>query len=221
MKTVIGRLLPAVVGCLVLAGCAGQQPAAYTGLSSSSYLKPNDQDGSGKMPFRYRTTVDWSQYHNAVIETVAVYGGPDNQFGKMSDQDRQALARYTQTALTKALAKRFALINDPIPGTVRIKMTLTGAAGSAAVISSVAHLDIGGNLYNGIQAIRGKEGLMTGWVMYAVEISDASNGKLLEAYEEKQYPNAFNPLPTFGALAAAKTGIDKGSDALVVQMQQP
>ncbi len=60
---------------------------------------------------------------------------------------------------------------------------------------------------------------MTGWVIYAVEIQDASSGQLLEAYEEKQYPNALNPMATFGSLAAAKTGIDKGSDALANRLQ--
>jgi hypothetical protein len=98
-------------------------------------------------------------------------------------------------------------------------VTLTGAKASTPVISSLAHLDIGGNLYNGVQAISGGGGLMTGWVIYAVEIQDASSGQLLEAYEEKQYPNALNPMATFGSLAAAKTGIDKGSDALANRLQ--
>ncbi|HEX3982386.1 MAG TPA: DUF3313 domain-containing protein [Acidisoma sp.] len=219
MKTVLSKAIPAAVGCLLLASCAGQPPVQYSGLSSSAYLKPNEGEGSVKIPYRYASEVDWSRYQNAIVEPVVVYRGADNQFGTMSDESRQELARYMQVAFTNSLWRRFILVKDAVPGTVQIKITLTGAAASTPVLSTFAHLDIGGNLYNGVQAIRGEGGLMTGWVMYAVEIHDASNGQLLEAYEEKQYPNAFNPMATFGSLAAAKTGIDKGSDALADQLQ--
>jgi hypothetical protein len=55
-------------------------------------------------------------------------------------------------------------------------------------------------------------------VNYAVEIYDASTNRLLNAYVEKQYPNAMNVKSTFGSLGAAKTGIGKGADALVAQL---
>lgn len=219
MKDFLSKAVPAAAGCLLLAACAGPQPAPYTGLASSALLKPYDGDGSDRIPYRFTTTVDWPHYQNAIIDPVTIYRGADNQFGKMSEEDRQDLARYMQTAFTNSLGRRFVLGKDAVPGTARVDITLTGAAASTPVISTFAHLDIGGNLYNGVQAIRGGDGLMTGWVMYAVEIHDASSGELLEAYEEKQYPNALNPLPTFGSLAAAKAGIDKGSDALAVRLQ--
>ena len=219
MNAYLMKSIPAAVGCLLLVSCAGPQPAPYAGLSSSAYLKPNHGADSGKIPYRYKTAVDWSRYQNAIIDPVVIYSGPDNQFGSMSDESRQDLAQYAQTAFTNSLTRRFVLVKDPGPGTVRIKVTLTGAKASTPVISSLAHLDIGGNLYNGVQAISGGGGLMTGWVIYAVEIQDASSGQLLEAYEEKQYPNALNPMATFGSLAAAKTGIDKGSDALANRLQ--
>jgi hypothetical protein len=68
------------------------------------------------------------------------------------------------------------------------------------------------------QFIRGKEGMMMGSVSYAVEIYDASNDRLLCAYVEKQYPNAMNVGSTFGGLSASKTGIRKGADALLEQL---
>lgn len=219
MNAYIMKSIPVAVGCLLLVSCAGQQPARYAGLSSSAYLEPNKGEGAGKIPYRYQTAVDWSRYQNAIIDPVVIYSAQDNQFGTMSDESRQELAQYAQTAFANSLARRFVLVKDPVPGTVRIKVSLTGAKASTPVISSLAHLDIGGNLYNGVQAISGGGGLMTGWVIYAVEIQDASSGQLLEAYEEKQYPNALNPMATFGSLAAAKTGIDKGSDALANRLQ--
>ncbi len=124
-----------------------------------------------------------------------------------------------QQRFSKALAKRFTVTSTPGPDVLRVKLTLTGADTNTAFLSPLAHVDIGGNVYNGVQPVRGKEGLMMGWVMYAMEVENSANNQLLEAYEAKEYPNAFNIAATFGSLTAAKTGIDKGADMLAAQLQ--
>ena len=82
--------------CAALAGCASVQPVAYSGIASSSYMKPNLQDASGRMPYSYATHVDWRKYRRIQIDPVAVYRGADSQFGDMSETDRAALAGYMQ-----------------------------------------------------------------------------------------------------------------------------
>jgi hypothetical protein len=74
-------------------------------------------------------------------------------------------------------------------------------------------------LYNGVQAVRGREGTFTGSVMYAVEIYDAPTNRLLSAFVAKQYPGAFNIGASIGSLAAAKAGIDKGAGALAEDLK--
>jgi Protein of unknown function (DUF3313) len=56
-------------------------------------------------------------------------------------------------------------------------------------------------------------------VTYSVEVFDGTSGRLLKAYVSKQYPNAMNLPAAFGSLGAAKTGLDKGADALVEQLR--
>ncbi len=205
---------------LTLTACAGPQPAPYHDLAAAPYLKPNPNDNSGKIPFLFSENVDWSTYRSVLIEPVTIYDGPDHQFGKMPMQDRTALAQYMQMHFTEALAKRFNLVQTPGPDTLQIKLVLTGASTSTPVLSTFSRIDLGpGSIYNGVQAIRGQEGILTGWVMYAAEISDGGTGKLLEAYESKQYPNAFDIPATFGSLAAARTGIDKGAQTLAEQLK--
>ena len=70
----------------------------------------------------------------------------------------------------------------------------------------------------GVQSVRGGQGAFSGSVSYAVEVYDSGNGRLLKAYVSKQYPNLMNLVAAFGSLGAAKTGIDKGADALVEQL---
>lgn len=208
----------AAVG-IALAGCGSADPVPYSGIASSAQLAPNPQDDTGHIPFRYATPVDWRSYNRMIIDPIVIYRGPDNQFGDMSEEDKAELAHTMQTAFVEKLKTRFTLAGDPAPGTLRLRLTLTGASTSTPVLSTVSRIDIGGGLYNGVQAVRGGEGSFTGAVIYAVEIYDASTNRLLNAFVSKQYPGSLNIGATFGSLAAAKTGLEKGADALVAQLK--
>ncbi|OWJ63532.1 DUF3313 domain-containing protein [Inquilinus limosus] len=204
---------------LALAGCGNAAPVAYSGIASSAQLAPNPQDDTGHIPFRYATPVDWRSYNRIIVDPIVVYRGADNQFGDMSEADKAELAHAMQMAFVEKLKTRFALAADPAPGTLRLRLTLTGAATSTPVLSTFTRIDIGGGLYNGVQAVRGGEGLFTGSVIYAAEIYDAPTNRLLNAFVAKQYPGSMNIGATFGSLDAAKTGLEKGADALVAQLQ--
>ncbi|MGF6778455.1 DUF3313 domain-containing protein [Paraburkholderia sp. GAS334] len=212
------RLLVIAIACAALAGCASEQPVAYSGIASSAYLKPNSRGDAARVPYRYTTQADWYGYRKLIIDPVTVYRGADNQFGEMHDADKTTLAKYMQSTFAEKLGKRFEMANAAGPDTLRLKLTLTGAETSTAVISTFSRFDIAGGIYNGVQAVRGGKGAFTGSVTYAVEIYDASTNRLLQAYVTKQYPNAMNIGATFGSLGAAKTGIDKGADALAEQL---
>ena len=216
-KFTTAKKLHVLAAFALLAGCAGPQPVAYRGLASSSYLKPNT-GGPAKVPYAYSTPVNWQNYSRIIIDPVTIYQGSDNQFGNLSQAGQSDLANYMQTQFSKKLADHFTITTTPDANTLRLKLTLTGAEKSTPVLSTLMHVDLAGNLYNGVQAVRGGQGLMTGCVMYSVEIYDSQSGQLLDAYVTKQYPNSENVVASFGSLAAAKTGIDKGANALVGQL---
>lgn len=211
--------LSAVAVCVVLAGCGSIEPVAYTGIASSSQLRSDPNDTSGRVPYRYSTQVDWRFYDKLILDPVEIYRGSDSQFGDMSEQDKTSLIQYMQTQFAVKLGSRFQLTNVAAPGTLRIKLTLTGADTNTPFLSTFTRFDIGGGLYNGVQAIRGREGVMTGSVIYAVEIYDAPSDRLLDASITKQYPGAYNIGATFGSLTAAQSGIKKGAAALVEQFR--
>lgn len=212
-------LSAAVFTCLALGACASPDPVAYRHIASAPFLRSNPDSDGGHVPYRYSTDADWHAYHNILLDPVEIYNGSDAQFGSLSQDDKAELANYMVERFGKTLSRHFTMVQDPAPGTLRIKLTLTGADTSTPVLSTFTRLDIGGGLYNGVQAARGHEGMMTGSVIYAVEIYDAQTGKLLDASIVKQFPGAYNIGATFGSLAAAKTGIDKGADALAGELQ--
>jgi hypothetical protein len=201
-----------------VAGCTTADPTVYSGLASASQLRPNTEDSTGRVPYRYKSNVDWRQYNKIIVDPVTVYSGPDNQFVKMADKDKSVLVRYMQDQFAERLRTRFALVNNPGPGTLRLHLTLTGAKDTTPFLGPFSHLDVGGNVINAAQAVRGREGTMAGSVNYAVEIYDAASNRLLSAYVTKQYPNAMNAGATFSALKGSKVGIDKGADALLAEL---
>jgi hypothetical protein len=205
----------------ITVGCTTADPTVYSGLASASQLQPNTEDNSGRVPYRYKSNADWRQYDKMMVDPVTIYGGPDNQFVKIAEKDKSVLASYMQTQFTDRLKTRFALVDNPGPGTLRLHLTLTGAKDTTPFLGPFSHLDVGGNVINVAQAIRGKEGTMAGSVNYAVEIYDAASNRLLSAYVTKQYPNAMNAAATFVALKGSKIGIDKGADALLAQFARP
>lgn len=220
MSTLTKVYRPAVlIVAMALAGCAGTQPARYAGIDSASQLQPNTGDESDRIPFRYAAPVDWKKYSHVIIDPVTVYQGSDNQFGDMDQEDRQALAKYMQDRFSESLRTRFTEATTPTPGAIRVKLTLTGAETTTQVVGTVTKFDLAGGPYNIVQSIRGKEGMLSGSVSYAVEIHDAASNQLLNAYVAKQYPNAMNIGATFGSLSAAEVGLDKGADELVEMLK--
>jgi CRP-like cAMP-binding protein len=204
---------------MTLAGCAGVTPVPYSAVASSSYLAPNPSDASGNIPYRYSTAVDWRTYNKVIIEPVVIYRGPDQQFADMSEEDKVSLASYMQTRFTEKLGRRFTLVNQRGPNTVRVRLTLTGAVANTPVLGTLSRFDLAGAVYNGVQAARDGEGSMTGSVIYAVEIFDAATSRLLGAFVSKQYPSPLNIKASVGSLAAAEAGLDKGADTLVAQLK--
>lgn len=219
MKITFKAGIALILASSALASCTTADPTAYTGLASAAHLKPDPADRTGRVPYRYNSNIDWKQYDKVIVDPVTIYRGQDNQFVKISETDKAALASYMQSQFAAKLGARFSVVGTPTPGTLRVHLTLTGAKTTTPVLGPFSHLDVGGGVYNAVQAARGKEGSMTGSVAYAVEIYDASSNQLLSAYVAKQYPNAMNVGASFGALKASKVAIDKGADALLEQLR--
>jgi Protein of unknown function (DUF3313) len=132
--------------------------------------------------------------------------------------EKATLSAYMRNRFAEKLRSRFTLVDVRGPKTLRVRLTLTGAVINTPVLGTLSRFDLAGAVYNGVQAARDGEGMMTGSVIYGVEIFDASTSRLLSAYVTKQYPNAFDIKASVGALAAATAGIDKGADAFMAQL---
>jgi hypothetical protein len=207
--------------CLALAACASApKTVPYSNLASASSLAPNRNGNARRVPYRYSANADWHTYHKLIIDPVEIYQGPDQQFGTLSDEDKSALADYMSSRFSQVLQQRFTLVATPGPQTLRLKLTLLGAMRTKPVVGTFTRLDIAGNIYNSVQSAVGGRGSFTGEAIYAIEIYDAVSNRLLEAYVTQRYPRPYNVKATFGALTAAKVGIQKGADDLLARLSE-
>jgi len=204
---------------LALAACSTTQPLPYAGVGASAQMRLNPRDNAGHMPYAYKTATDWHKYSSVMLDPVDIYRGVDNQFEDMSENDKAYLAQYMEAEFAAKLGKRFKSATAPGRDTLRIRLTLAGAKTNTAVLGTLSRFDLVGGPYNAVQAIRGKEGAMTGSVSFAVEIFDASTNALLGAYVSKQYPNAWNLGAGMGSLSASIAGIENGADQLIAYLQ--
>ncbi|MDU8501303.1 DUF3313 domain-containing protein [Pseudomonas syringae] len=203
-----------LLGFLVTA-CASHEPSPYSGIESSLEMRPNQQDSTGRIPFKYSTSANWNKYDQVMLEPVVIYAGADAQFSDLERKDRITLANDMTVKFSEALGRHFRFTATPGRGTLRIRLTLTGAETTVAGLSTFSRFDIGMGSYNLVQASRDREGTFTGSVSYAVEIYDASTSQLLESYVTRQYPKVYDISSTFGRLSAAQAGISRGADELV------
>jgi hypothetical protein len=208
-----------LLAAVALAACSTTQPNRYEGIASSSQLRPNADDRTGHMPYRAANPVSWGRYANVMVDPVWIYEAPDSQFEDIEPKEKVELAAYMRSVFSESLGKRFRLVPDARPGTLRVRLTLTGAKANTAFVSTLTRFDLAGGPYNAVQGMRGKEGAFIGSVMYSVEIHDAFTGELLDAFVAKQYPNAMNVAATFGRLKAARVGLEKGAEELVDQLK--
>jgi len=206
--------------CATLTACSTLQPLPYSGVASSSQMRPTPHDTSGRMPYEYRPeTTRWERYSAFTMDPVEIYRGADSQFEDISDDDKAFLAHSMRVEFSEKLRTRFRPSVTAGPETLRIKLTLTGAKSNTAVLSTLSRFDLLGGPYNAVQAARGKEGAMTGSVSFAVEIYDSSTNALLAAYVAKQYPNAWNLKAGIGAMSASLAGVQNGADQLVAYLR--
>lgn len=219
LKTSLWRLLGTLALATTVLGCASVKPVPYNELASAPSLTPNQGDDAATIAYRYAPPVNWRAYDKLIIDPVAIYRAPDNQFGDLPESDKASLAAFMQEQFTQKLAPRFQITTVAGPKTLRLKLTLTGVVKTTPVLGTLSRFDLMGGLYNGVQSIRGGEGTFTGAVIYAAEFYDAGTSQLLAASIIKQYPNALNIGASFGALGAARTGIEKGAEKMAEQLQ--
>lgn len=125
--------------------------------------------------------VNFSTYDKIIIDPVRLIASEDSDMAKVSEEDRQTIANYFYAALNEQLSKKYTIVTQPGPQTMKLKVALTDMAGSKVVldtISSIIPIGIAANL---IAKVATGNNLSVGSATGELELLDSATGKRLIA----------------------------------------
>ncbi len=171
-----------VVGLTVfLAACATTKKGPLVKrsgfLSDYSQLKTR----TGDPTFSYRsTTFRSSDYDKVILEPVTLWT-EETQLYDVSYEDQQALGSALYEALKSAISKTHAIVDQPGPGTLRIRPALTEANDSNAALNLVTTIMPVGLVISHAKSLATGTHSFAGAASGEVEVLDAQTGEVLMA----------------------------------------
>ena len=201
MYSVVIRLaFPATLLLTAVPLNAQAQDHAPVSLPSANRMT---QDKPGTESWTYAQPVSrFAKYRTVIVSPTKVYQGPDAEFEGIDPADRAKYAQMITDELRKEIAKSFPAPAKPQADTLRIQVTLLGGEktkGGVATATRVTPIGIG---LSAVKSALGKQGTLTGSLLYAVEAYDARTNELLLAAVRRRTPD---PLDVPATLSTTDT----------------
>ena len=173
-----------LAGALVLGGCAStyQQRSVKGSGFLSDYSQLKDRGGDTAMLSYIDPKVNFRAYGKIMLEPVRAYvTGKDSPMAKLPKDKQQHLLNYFDAALRENLKRDYALVNQPGPGVLRIRVAITEAEGSAVVLDTISSVIPIGIALSAVKAIATGENLSVGSIGAECEGLDSLTNKRLFA----------------------------------------
>ena len=187
---------------LVIAFPVSAQTQDHAPVSLKSSQKMT-QDKPGGENWTYAQPVEkFAKYRTVMVADTKVYQGPDAQFEGIEPADRAKFAAIVTDELRSEIAKSFPAPAKPQADTLRIQVTLLGGEktkGGVATATRVTPIGLG---LSAVKSALGKQGTLTGSLLYAVEVYDAQTNELLLAAVRRRTPD---PLDVPATLSTTDT----------------
>ena len=173
-----------LVCALFLSGCAStyQQRSVKGSGFLSDYSQLKDRGGDTAMLSYIDPKANFRAYNKIMLEPVRAYvSGKDSSIAKLSKGDQQKLLNYFDASLREQLKKDYALVNQPGPGVLRVRVAVTEATGSSVVLDTVSTVLPIGLALSSVAAIATGEHLSVGTIGAECEGLDSMTNKRIFA----------------------------------------
>lgn len=198
----VGVTLAAVLVWLPGCGATRQPHAAPLGrtLEGSGFLGDlyaQMQDGEGDQPLRvyrnpkFEDPAAFAQYTRMLVEPVVLYGGPDSELGKFSEEDRKHIADAVNGQLYEKLSSDYEMVAESAPKTLRIQAAVVDAEESWGKIEALSYVPIP-MTFGAKMVVVGLDTLLTGKPPFTgdltveAKLSDAQTGEVLSAMMDRR-----------------------------------
>ncbi len=174
----------ALVGALLMSGCAStyQQRSVKGSGFLSDYSQLKDRGGDTAMLSFVDPKANFRAYDKILLEPVRAFAAnKGSSMANLSKEKQQHLVNYFDAALRNTLKKDYALVSQPGPGVLRVRVALTEATGSKVLLDTVSTVLPIGLALSSVKALATGEHLNVGTVGAECEGLDSLTNKRLFA----------------------------------------
>jgi len=137
-----GTVIAVLTATLIVSGCAVTKQARSVEksgfLGDYSKLKSGEKDRS--LLYYENPAAVWPSYDKVLLDPVRVYTSPESGLGKVSREELQSIVNYFDASVRTALEADYKIVDKPGPGTIRIRIALTDAAGSKEISDTISNV---------------------------------------------------------------------------------
>jgi hypothetical protein len=171
-----------VIGCTATTGRRGT-PDESGFLGNYSQLQP--VEGYPAALIYIRPGVQWSRYNSVQLDSVTLWG--DSTVKDLSPEDQQTLTDMLYKSLYEDLSKYFAIVNQPGPNTLRLRVALTQAQGAKPVLRTVTTVVPQLRVLGSLVGLAGDTATTVGSATVEMDVLDSvTNQRLAAAVDDRK-----------------------------------
>ena len=180
----------AFIFAALLAGCESEPTKKMVDVNTSGFLADYSilrQGGEGEAALVYwDEDADFSAYNNIIIDPVTIWLAKGSALTKVSPQERTQLANEFHAAIHKALSEDFQIVDQPGPGTMRVRVALTDAQKSNPTLDTISTYVPQARLISTIATLGSDTAAFVGEASAEGEVRDTQTGNLLASGVDRQ-----------------------------------
>jgi len=174
---------------LIGAGCSSTYQVREA--QTSGFLNDYSQlrKGSGREPrlIYYNPEADLLRYDKILIDPVVAYRNEQGgRPGDLTQDDTRALLNYFHAALREQLGRDYEVVEQPEPGTLRLRVAITDARASKVVMDTLSSVVPVGLAVSALERIALGKTLTAGSVRVEAEAVDGQTGEVLGAMVDER-----------------------------------
>jgi hypothetical protein len=181
-------MVPCALVTLLAAGCATTEQVREVEksgfLGDYSELQPG---GEGQVALRYiNPRAQFSRYSKVLIDPVTLWVSEGSSVSGVPVEDRKMLVDYVHTALSDSLGKDYALVGEPGPGVMRLRVAITEAQQAPVVMSTVSNVVPQMLVLSNLKKMVTGTQAFVGGAAVEGELLDATTGERLAAFVDRR-----------------------------------
>jgi len=168
---------------ILYAGCATTHQTREVTTSGflSDYAQLQKGTGHEALMVYINESVDFSRYDKIIIDPTRLVASEDSDLAKIPQEELQSIADYFHAALVENLSKRYTVVSEPGPDTMRLRVALTDVTGSKVVLDTLSSIIPIGMAVNAIEKVATGNNTAVGSATGELELLDSVSGQRLAA----------------------------------------